>query len=141
MSFSARFSGDSKNLREVCDDFHCVTSEALAVKSVEELQKSAAYLAVKYNDDINGAEILSEVENLKFQCSAIVEDVQSAASIDVLNAIHTSPPIQPIGLISPVDASLYLIFFPHQLFQSRSLFIILMLLVPINSCSLHIILY
>src|SRR6218665_4039398 len=90
MSFSARFSGDSKNLREVCDDFHCVTSEALAVKSVEELQKSAAYLAVKYNDDVNGAEILSEVESLKFQCSAIAEDVQSASSIDLLNAIHSS---------------------------------------------------
>ena len=26
-----------KKLRGVCDDFHCVTSEALAVKSVEEL--------------------------------------------------------------------------------------------------------
>jgi len=39
---------------------------------VEELQKSAADLALKYNDDINGAEILSEVESLKFQCSAIL---------------------------------------------------------------------
>jgi len=45
---------------------------------------------VKYNDAINGAEILSEVESLKFQCSAIVEDVQSASSIDLLNAIHRS---------------------------------------------------
>jgi len=39
---------------------------------------------LKYYDDINGAEIMSEVEILKFQCSAIVEDVQSASSIDLL---------------------------------------------------------
>jgi len=44
---------------------------------------------LKYNDDINGAEILSEVESLKFQCSAIV-DVQSASSIDPLNVIQKS---------------------------------------------------
>ena len=62
-----------------------LTSEALAVKSVEGLQKSAADLALKYNYDINGAEILSEVESLKFQCSVIV-GVQSASSI--LNAFH-----------------------------------------------------
>ena len=37
MPFSARFSGDSKKLREVSDGFNCVTSEALAVKSVEGL--------------------------------------------------------------------------------------------------------
>ena len=37
----------------------------------------------------NGAEILSEVESLKFQCSAIV-DVQSASSVDLLNAIQKS---------------------------------------------------
>jgi len=43
---------------------------------------------LKYNYDINGAEIFSEVESLKFQRSAIVEDVQSASSIDLLNAIH-----------------------------------------------------
>ena len=43
-----------------------------------------------YNDDINGAEIWSDVESLKFQCSAIVEDVQSASSIDLLNVIHRS---------------------------------------------------
>ena len=79
-----------ENLREVCDGFDCVTSEALAVKSVEKLEKSAADLAFKYNDGINGAEILSEVESLKLQCSEIVEDVQSASSIDILNAIHRS---------------------------------------------------
>ena len=39
---------------------------------MEELQKSAANLALKYKDDINGAEILSVVESLKFQCSAIL---------------------------------------------------------------------
>jgi len=43
---------------------------------------------LKHNDDINGAEILSEVESLK--CSAVIEDVQSASSIDLLNAIHRS---------------------------------------------------
>jgi len=53
-------------MREVCDDFNCVTSEALAVKpkSVEiGLQKSAAglHVALKYNDDINGVEIGLEV--------------------------------------------------------------------------------
>ena len=47
---------------------------------------------MKYNYDINGAHILSEVESLKFQCSAIVEDVQSASSIDLLNFIHRSGP-------------------------------------------------
>ena len=61
-----------EKLTEVCDDFNCVTREALAVKSVEELEKSAADLALKYSDDINGAEMLSEVESLKFQCSAIL---------------------------------------------------------------------
>jgi|SRR6218665_111700 len=61
-----------EKLTEVYDDFHCVTSEALAIKSVEELQKPAADLALKCNGDINGAEILSEVESLKFQCSAIL---------------------------------------------------------------------
>ena len=70
-------------MREVCDDFNCVTSEALAVKSVEKLQKSASDLALKYNYDINDAEILYEVESLKFQCSAIVQDVQSASDIFV----------------------------------------------------------
>jgi len=45
---------------------------------------------LKCNYDINGAEILSEVESLKFQCSAIVENVQSASSIDLPNAIHRS---------------------------------------------------
>jgi len=35
---------------------------------------------------------LSEVESLKCQCSAIVEDVQSVSSIDLLNAIHRSDP-------------------------------------------------
>ena len=65
-------------------------NEALAVKSVEELQKSTADLTLKYNDDINGVDILSEVESLKCQCSAIVEDVQSASSVDLLNAIHIS---------------------------------------------------
>jgi len=65
-----------EKLREVCDDFNCVTGEALAVKSVQELKKSAADLALKYKDDVSGAELLSEVESFKFQCSAIVEDVQ-----------------------------------------------------------------
>ena len=44
-----------------------------------EQQKSAADFALKFNDDINGAEILSDVESFKFQCSAILEvlgDVQ-----------------------------------------------------------------
>ena len=36
------------------------------------MQKSAAGLALKYNDDINGAEISSEVESSKFQCSAMI---------------------------------------------------------------------
>ena len=45
---------------------------------------------MKHNDDINGAEILSEVGSLKFQCSAIVEDVQSALSINLLNASNIS---------------------------------------------------
>ena len=52
-----------EKLREIYDDFNCVTSEAHAVKFVEELQKSAADLALKYNDEINGAENLSEVES------------------------------------------------------------------------------
>jgi len=46
---------------------------------------------LKYNYDIkfiNCAEILSEVESLKFQCSSIVDDAQSASSIDLVNAIH-----------------------------------------------------
>jgi len=43
---------------------------------------------LKYNDDISGAEILSEVESFKFKCSAIVEAVQSASSIDLLSAIR-----------------------------------------------------
>ena len=51
-----------ENVREVCDGFNCVTSEALAVKSEEKLYKSAADLAFKYNDDINDIEILSEVK-------------------------------------------------------------------------------
>jgi len=45
---------------------------------------------LKYNYDINGAEILSEAESLKFHCSAIVEAVQSASRIDLLNSIHRS---------------------------------------------------
>jgi len=45
---------------------------------------------LKHNDDINGADILSEVERLKFQSSAIVEDVQSALSINLLNASNRS---------------------------------------------------
>ena len=54
MPFSASFSGDSKKLREVCDGFNFVTSEALAVKSVEKLEKSAAAdIAFRYNLDIN----------------------------------------------------------------------------------------
>jgi len=61
-----------EKLTEVCDDLNCVTSEALAVKSVKELQKSAAKLSLRFNDDINGAGILSEVESLKFQWSAIL---------------------------------------------------------------------
>src|SRR6218665_2352149 len=38
---------------------------------------------------------------------------------------YSRPPVQPynVGLISPVGSFLCLIFFPQQLFQSRSLFI------------------
>src|SRR6218665_583942 len=54
-----------EKLREVCDVFNCVTSESLAVKSAEKIYKSAADLAFKYNDDINGAEILYEVESFQ----------------------------------------------------------------------------
>jgi len=55
----------SISIHENITDLHCVTGEALSVKSVEELQESAAHLALKYNNDINGAEILSEILRLK----------------------------------------------------------------------------
>jgi len=42
----------------------------IAVKSAQELQKYAADLALKHNDDVNGAENLSEVKSFKCQCSA-----------------------------------------------------------------------
>jgi len=80
-----------------------------AVKPVDELQKSAADIALKCNDDINGAKMLSEVESLKFQFSAIVADVQSASSVDLLNAIQKSG-FQEVGpgLYSNIDIAMRL---------------------------------
>ena len=47
-------------------------------------------LALKYNDDIKKAEIVSVVESVKFQCSVIVEDAVSIKYWSAINVIHRS---------------------------------------------------
>ena len=56
--------------------------------TTEELNMRASNLALKYSNDINQAEFVSEIECFKFQADALLNTLATATPLDLLNAIH-----------------------------------------------------
>ena len=54
----------------------------------ESFKKAACDLALKYPNDINSAELHSEIISFKHQAMTLISDVKSATSLDLLKTIH-----------------------------------------------------
>ena len=77
-----------KKLHEVASHFQFLHGKELKAAAVEELQKHAAELAAKYHKDLNVTDVVSEVETFKFQASSLIQDLDTATPLQLLNFIH-----------------------------------------------------
>lgn len=77
-----------QKLEEVASDFLFLDGHVLMSSSVDVLQKYAADLALKYRDDLNAVELLSEVESFKFQAASVLTDLAKSSPVDLLTFIH-----------------------------------------------------
>lgn len=74
-----------QSLVAVASDFIFLTESLLHETSIEELKKSAADLALKYNDDLNVNELCLEIKSCKHQIKSLFPDLKNAGYITVLN--------------------------------------------------------
>lgn len=75
-------------MKTVSDDFSFLYGKFLKSMSVDDLKKSAADLSIKYENDLNTYEFCTEIESFKFQAPALIEDIESASPLNILQALH-----------------------------------------------------
>ncbi|KMQ87036.1 zinc finger mym-type protein 1-like protein [Lasius niger] len=77
-----------EKLNDIAENFNFLSIQSLKNISTENLKKQAADLALNYENDINRAEFLSELESLKFQGHTLFADSESTSSLDLLQTLH-----------------------------------------------------
>lgn len=70
------------------NDFEFLCGSNLLSMDFDEIKKWTNDLAIKYNNDLNGFELCSEMEYFKHQTSALMTNFKMAAPIDLLKFIH-----------------------------------------------------
>lgn len=77
-----------EQLRNICNDFSFLKGSSLKNNSVSELKKAADELSFKYSMDLNRYELSCEIESLKFEASILVDDLETAIPLDILQGLH-----------------------------------------------------
>lgn len=74
-----------ESLSQVAADFGFLTGFSLQNTGVIELKKSAADLALKYEQDLNSVELCLEIESFKHQAKSLLENLERADFLTLLN--------------------------------------------------------
>ncbi|KAL4134887.1 hypothetical protein QTP88_006577 [Uroleucon formosanum] len=78
------------------DDFLFFSARKLPSMDFDEIKKWTNDLAIKYDKDLNGFELCSEMECFKHQASALMTNFKMAAPIDLFKFIHKLQNLQDI---------------------------------------------
>ncbi|CAI6345895.1 unnamed protein product [Macrosiphum euphorbiae] len=73
---------------EISNDFEFLFGHSLTNMNTHDLQKADADLGLKYNEDINTAEIVEEIKDFKQADLSILPSIESATFLDLLQMIH-----------------------------------------------------
>jgi len=77
-----------EKIMEISNDFEFLSSHSLTNMNSHDLQKAAADLGLKYNEDINTAEIVEEIKDFKHAALSILPSIESVTFLDLLQMIH-----------------------------------------------------
>lgn len=73
---------------EISNDFEFLSGHSLTNMNSHDLQKVAADLGLKYNEDINTAEVVEEIKDFKHAALSILLSIESVMFLDLLQMIH-----------------------------------------------------
>ncbi|XP_029340956.1 uncharacterized protein LOC115033097 [Acyrthosiphon pisum] len=77
-----------EKIMEISNDFEFLSGHSLTNMNSHDLQKAAADLGLKYNEDINTAEIVEEIKDFKHAALSILPSIESVTFLDLLQMIH-----------------------------------------------------
>jgi len=77
-----------KRMTILSNDFEFLCGSKLSSMDFDEIKKWTNDLAIKYDKDLNGSELCSEMECFKHQASTLMTNFKMAAPIDLLKFIH-----------------------------------------------------
>lgn len=75
-------------MKTICDDFCFLYGSSLQNMSVADLKKLAADLAIKYSKDLKKYEFTYETESFKFQVTTLIQNIETASLLNILQALH-----------------------------------------------------
>lgn len=77
-----------EQMQTVCEDFPFMYGSSIAIKSTEELEKSAKELALKYDEDLCLHDFVAEIQNFKSISQTIIKNILTATPLDILQTMH-----------------------------------------------------
>lgn len=75
-------------ISQIASDFNFLSGNSLSTMESENIKLWVNDLALKFNRDLNAAELYSEIENLKYQAPLLMTAFENATQLSILKHIH-----------------------------------------------------
>jgi len=77
-----------EKMSQIASDFNFLSGNLLSTLEPEKIKLWVSDLALKYDQDLNAAELYSEIENFKYQAPLLMTTFENAIQLDILKHIH-----------------------------------------------------
>jgi len=77
-----------EKMSQIASDFNFLSGNLLSTMESEKIKLWVNDLALKYDRDLNAAELYSEIENFKYQAPLLMTKFENATQLDFLKHIH-----------------------------------------------------
>jgi len=77
-----------EKMSQIASDFNFLSGNLLSTMESEKIKLWVNDLALKYDRDLNAAELYSEIENFKYQAPLLMTTFENATQLDILKHIH-----------------------------------------------------
>ncbi|XP_022179000.1 uncharacterized protein LOC111039711 [Myzus persicae] len=77
-----------EKMSQIASDFNFLSGNLLSTMESEKIKLWVNDLALKYDRDLNAAELYSEIENFKYQAPLLMTKFENATQLDILKHIH-----------------------------------------------------